>query len=137
MPIKIMEPIGYPGNPPKSIGKKNISVIQNIRKKCFEILRFKISAGGISVIIPQTDNGTHISSHSKRVNFDSFYQSHKFLIKLKSPCLCIRIGYKINEEDLNKVIPRLLKFLPDLNSNESSIKNQLLKNRFILFHVND
>ena len=143
MSIKIMESNGCPGNPPKNIKKKDVRVYQILGKKCFELLRFKNSAGGISLVIPQMNNGTHISFHPREIHMkinedctnidvDSFYEAHKLFTRLRSPCLCIRIGRKINEKDLNKIIPLLIKFLPDLNINETSIKNQLLKNRYFI-----
>ena len=144
MPIKIMDADAYPGKPPRNIGKNNVCVYQLIGRKCFELLRFKTSANSIYYMVPKLENGTHISFHPKKthmkmngeymdVNIDSFYAANKLFMTLRSPCFCIRIGRNIAADDLDLILPILIKFLPELDANKKETKNTLLDKRFFRF----
>ena len=144
--LKLLEPDAYPGSPPKNIVNDALSLFLNLRRGCFEFLRAKVKGADLYVISPFTDTGLHISFHkSGKIHLkdkeksageikdiESFFESMKLFVSIRSGCICLRVGKKLDGDEIEKALSLLLKFLP-IAGKPQFLTQKVLKRGFVRF----
>ena len=144
--LKLLEPDAYPGSPPKNIDSDGLSLFINSRRGCFEFFRAKVKGADLYVIYPFTDTGLHISFHKsgkihlkdkeksagKIKDIKSFFESMKSFVSIRSGCICLRVGKKLDGDEVEKALSLLLKFLP-IAGKPQFLTQKVLERRFVRF----
>ena len=143
--LKLLKPDAHPGSPPKNVDSDSLSLFINLRRGCFEFLRVKVKNEDLYVIHPFTGTGSHISLHEsgeihlkdkkisgKIKDIKSFYESMKLFVRIRSECICLRVGEKLDSDEIKKTLPLLLKFVP-VDEELHLLTQRLLKKGFARF----
>ena len=144
--LKLLDPDAYPGSPPKNLVSDALSLFLNLRRGCFEFFRAKKKGENLYVIYPQfKGTGFHTSFHeSGEIHFKtkdwsgnvkdikSLFESHKIFMRMKSRCMCLRVGKKLDSNEIEKILLRSLKFLP-IDGEPHLLTQRLLRNGFVRF----
>lgn len=144
--LKLLEPDAYPGSPPKNTVNDALSLFVNLRRGCFEFFRAKKKGENLYVIYPQfKGTGFHTSFHEsgeihsktkgrsgKVKDIKSLFESYKRFMRMRSGCMYLRVGKKLDSNDIEKILSVSLKYLP-IDGEPHFLTQRLLKNGFARF----
>lgn len=142
--MQLMEPIDPSYIQSKNIRGKIVSVYHELDQKLLELLRFKKFLNSFYLTYPYLTDATYVSIHLKKIRHRSkgsysgldtnnFFALLKFLKVIGCTNIYIVAGSDIVKNDLDKIIPIILEYIPSLGIEPSKFKDNLLKNGFIKF----